>query len=121
MSPTLAARLSFQTLTNYIPVPSLLWSPRSGGGCFDSSTSDSSLSNAGSPPDHTRTSSTFVNASATTTAVARPEIPRERTYVPKERQLEKLRLRMEEERRRGRATIGLGVEVKKSLTGVLDI
>ncbi|CDO74136.1 hypothetical protein BN946_scf185043.g186 [Trametes cinnabarina] len=73
MSPTLA-RLSFQKLTNYIPVPSLLWSPRSGGGCFDASPSDSSVSSSGSP-DHA-------------SAVAKAEPPRERTFVPKEKQLE---------------------------------
>ena len=108
MSPTLAARLSFQTLTNLIPVPSMLWSPRSSGADGESNTSAAS-----SPIDHT--SSTFVNATV-------PATTKERTYVPKERQLEKLRLRMEEERKRGRPTVaGLGVQVKKTQTGVLDI
>ncbi|KAJ3008318.1 hypothetical protein NUW54_g3197 [Trametes sanguinea] len=117
MSPTLA-RLSFQKLTNFIPVPSLLWSPRSGGGCFDASPSDSSVSSSGSP-DHARTASTFVNA----TAIAKPELPRERTFVPKEKQLEKLRVRLEEERKRGAqaAVAGLGIEVKKAQPGVLNI
>lgn len=114
MSPTLAARLSFQTLTNF--VPSMLWSPSTGGGCFDSSMSDSSIAGSGST-DHACTSSSFVNA--LTSPVTKPEMPKERSYVPKERQLEKLRLRMEEERKRGRLAIGLGVEVTQ--IGVLDI
>ncbi|KAI0637689.1 hypothetical protein C8Q77DRAFT_1153414 [Trametes polyzona] len=121
MSPTLA-RLSFQALTNFIPVPSLLWSPRSSGGCFDASPSDSSISSSGSS-SHVRSDSTFVNASAT--AVAKPDATaaRERAYVAKEKQLEKLRLRLEEERRRGgqAAVTGLGFEVKKTQPGVLNI
>ena len=53
--------------------------------------------------------------------MARPETPRERSYVPKERQLEKLRLRMEEERKKGRAFVGLGVQVEKTRAAVLDM
>ncbi|KAH9853924.1 hypothetical protein C2E23DRAFT_100714 [Lenzites betulinus] len=120
ISPTLA-RLSFQALTNFIPVPSMLWSPRSRGGCFDVSTSDSSMSSSESS-SHVRTDSSFVNA--TTTAVARPAVvARERTFVPKAKQLEKLRLRLEGERRQGGQAVvnGLGIEVKNTQSGVLNI
>ena len=69
-------------------------------------------------PDHVRACSSFVNASP----VAQTETPKERSYVPKEKQLEKLRQRMEEERKKkGRAVIGLGVEVEKTHAAVLDI
>lgn len=114
MSPTFSARLSFQTLTNF--VPSMLWSSRPSDGCHDSTKPTTATTSAA---DHSRSDSTFVNG---TIPIARkPEAPKERTYVPKEKQLERLRLRMEEERKRGRPTgTGLGV-VKKSQTGVLDI
>ena len=114
MSPTIAARLSFQTLTNYIPVPSLLWSPRSGGGDFGNS---SPTPPTPSSSENARSCSPFVSASAG----ARPEKAKERSYVPKERQLEKLRLRMDAERKKGRPVVGLGVEVEKMHAPVLDI
>ncbi|OJT13126.1 hypothetical protein TRAPUB_10330 [Trametes pubescens] len=119
ISPTLA-RLSFQALTNFIPVPSLLWSPRSGGGCFDASASDSSMSSSGSA-GHVRSDSSFVNATAT--AVAKPQASRERTFVPKEKQLEKLRVRLEEERKQGSqgAVTGLGFQVRRTASGILNI
>ncbi|KAL1937565.1 hypothetical protein VTO73DRAFT_13060 [Trametes versicolor] len=47
------------------------------------------MSSSGSA-SHVRSDSSFVNATAT--AVAKPQVPRERTFVPKEKQLEKLRL-----------------------------
>lgn len=53
--------------------------------------------------------------------MARPEKAKERSYVPKERQLEKLRLRMDAERKKGRPVVGLGVEVEKMHAPVLDI
>ncbi|KAM5532698.1 hypothetical protein V8D89_013590 [Ganoderma adspersum] len=114
MSPTFSARLSFQTLTNF--VPSMLWSSHSSDGCHDSTKPTPATTSAAG---HSRSDSTFVNG---TIPIARkPEAPKERTYVLKEKQLERLRLRMEEERKRGRPTgTGFGV-VKKSQTGVLDI
>ncbi|PIL36669.1 hypothetical protein GSI_00358 [Ganoderma sinense ZZ0214-1] len=115
MSPTFSARLSFQTLTNF--VPSMLWSSRSGDGSDDSTTSTPTTASAA---DHSRADSTFVNAIIPPARKA--EVPKERTYVPKEKQLERLRLRMEEERKRGRPTgTSLGVQAKKSQAGVLDI
>ena len=115
MSPTFSARLSFQTLTSF--VPSMLWSSRSGDGSDDSTRSTPTTTSAA---DHSRTDSTFVNAIIPPARKA--EAPKERTYVPKEKQLERLRLRMEEERKRGRPTsTSLGIQVKKSQAGVLDI
>ena len=114
MSPTIAAKLSFQTLTNFIPVPSLLWSPRSCSGAFNSS---SPTTPSTSSPSHARIDSAFVNAPV----ASLPEVPKERGYVPKERQLEKLRLRMEAERMKGGAVVGLGVEVENTCAAVLDL
>lgn len=114
MSPTFSARLSFQTLTNF--VPSMLWSSRPSDGCYDSIRPTSTTTSAA---EHSRSDSTFVNG--TIPVVRKAEAPKERIYVPKEKQLERLRLRMEEERKRGRPTgTGLSV-VKRSQTGVLDI
>ena len=94
----------------------MLWSSRIGEGCSGSTTSTPTIRAA----DHLHTDSTFVNA--TIPIVTKSEAPKERTYVPKEKQLERLRLRMEGERKRGRPTgTGLGVQVKKSQTGALDI
>lgn len=78
------------------------------------------MSNSGSS-SYIHTDSSFVNAVAT--AVAKPAAaPRERMFVPKEKQLEKLRLRLEAERKQGgQPAIGLGIEVKKMQPGVLTI
>ncbi|CCM04026.1 uncharacterized protein FIBRA_06183 [Fibroporia radiculosa] len=116
MSPTLAARLSFQTLTNFMP--SLPWSPRSKASataaaaaalCFipESSSNSSSVSDA-SVHDHMRSTSSFVNPPAPRLVDVRPT---ERTYVQREKQLEKLKIRMEEEnrsKRRGVPSVNTG-------------
>jgi len=104
MSPTFAARI--QTLTNYLPMPSLPWSPRASktaqaaaAFCIipESSSSFSSIASEDTANDHNQAYSSFVNSSVKTADLKTAPA---RTYVPKERQLEKLRLRLEEERRR---------------------
>ncbi|KAI0921992.1 hypothetical protein AcW2_006809 [Taiwanofungus camphoratus] len=128
MSPTLATRISFQKLTNLIPMPSLPWSPRSSSKgsattatatatalCFiPESNSTSSTASEDVINEHNRASSSFVNSRP---AVAQS---RQRGYVSKERQLERLRVRLEEERRvKVRSAVNVGNE--KPQDGVLHI
>lgn len=81
MSSPLSARLSFQTLTNFIPVA---WSPRS-----HNMESPASLSHVTSSSEHAPERGTPFYSG---THARRPmDVPRKRGYVSKEKQLEKLR------------------------------
>ncbi|CAL1702072.1 unnamed protein product [Somion occarium] len=87
-SPTLAARLS-HTLTNFIPVSSLAsWSPLS-----SKLTSPVHMYNIPTPSDPVSPSGDTYGAH-----LSKP-FPRGQLFVSKEKQLEKLRLRLEAERR----------------------
>lgn len=98
-SPSMAARLVFESFTNMIPNP-FSWSPKIGSSsakgaaavlCMipDSQTSSSIMSNASADE-------AFVGEVMATRAKQVKEV--KRGYVPKERQLEKLMLRMQVER-----------------------
>ncbi|KZT12611.1 uncharacterized protein LAESUDRAFT_808196 [Laetiporus sulphureus 93-53] len=102
LSPTLAARLSFQTLTNYISMPSLPWSPRSykssaaaAALCLSPERSSISSSSSNESLNHHK-QTTFSESIGVRSVSARPK---ESPYVQREKQLEKLRLRIEDERR----------------------
>lgn len=114
MSPTLTSRLSFQTLTNFMP--SLPWSPRSRASaaaaaalCFVPEGASHS-----SAPSDASVSSAFVNAPRP--APVQPEaaklLSKDKTYVQRETQLEKLRLRLEDERRVRRPGVASGAHGK---------
>lgn len=137
---TLSARLAFQTLTSFIPLPSLSWSPRSSAVasttatavCFSSDTPHSSISfpapslafergRTSVPPSPSSTSSSmssssissvssststlsvssFVNYNYASAIIRSPPAAaaKQPGYVAKEKQLERLRVRLEEERR----------------------
>lgn len=118
MSPTLASRLSFQTLTNFIPMPSLPWSPRSRASATAAAAAALCFIPEGashsSAPSDASVSSTFVNAPRP--APVQPEVAKpsskDKAYVQREKQLEKLRLRLEDERRVRRPGVASGAHGK---------
>ncbi|OBZ71937.1 hypothetical protein A0H81_08201 [Grifola frondosa] len=127
MSPTLASRLSFQTLTNLIPLPSLPWSPRASAVstaaaaaaamCFvPQSSSGSSIASDTSPKEHGQVAPAFVNNAVKATGSQ----SKVRGFVPKQRQLDRLRVRLEEEQRLKIKGI-VSVDCKNNQDGVLHI
>lgn len=82
MSSPLAGRLSFQTFSNFIPIP---WSYRSG------------ISDAAAAPSPSIKSVPVVDDKDNNVTSKSSGGPPKRVFVSKERQLEKLRIRLERE------------------------
>lgn len=92
-SPPTIPRFSFQSLSNFISVPSLSWPPRYSSSSESQVSPPAPLCNMPSliSPDPKHKVLNAVNAGDQSQ-------PLPRGLVPKERQLEKLRMRMEQER-----------------------
>lgn len=97
-SPSMAARLAFQSFTNMIPNP-FSWSPRLGSPSGTGSVAATAAALCMIP--ETQSSSTVMSGDSFEDGFGRAAYGvkdvKKRGYVPKERQLEKLRLRMRSE------------------------
>ena len=97
LSPTLAARISLQKLTNFIPLPSLPWSSPVLGQAASAAASlclVSTSSSSSSVSEDPQTSPSFTDA-ASSASSSQPA----RRYISREQQLQKLRARLETENR----------------------
>lgn len=94
LSAPLAARLSFQTFTNFIPMP---WASKDAPVSSDLTSSD--RCDAGAITNQRQTMRMGMPPRKEA-----PSVPLKRGYVPRERQLAKLRLRMQREGTSGTGT-----------------
>lgn len=101
MSPTLVTRLSIQKLTNFLPMPSLTsWTPRS------PTFGDAATAAASALCIISSTSSSASDDTDSFQRILAAPVPKERGYVSKEQQLEKLRIRLQQEQQtRARITV----------------
>jgi hypothetical protein len=85
ISSPLTGRISFQTLTNFIPIP---WSPRT-------PLAESATSSLATTSSSSSSVSDEIPSSSRTQFWSSAVIPQKRGYVSKEKQLEKLRSRLD--------------------------
>ncbi|KAI0069164.1 hypothetical protein BV25DRAFT_1791191 [Artomyces pyxidatus] len=115
-----AARLSFQSFANFIPMSSFPWSPRSGAKAAAAAAmcmipASASTSTNASVDERTGSASTSASQQFMPMFFGNGKKPREekRGFVSKERQLERLRSRMEEEWRTKTGEIKSDLPCKK--------
>lgn len=119
-SPSMAARLVFESFTNMIPNP-FSWSPRLGSAVQDGKEAVATTAAALCMIPESQTSSTVISDGSVDEAFVREVLEAKEVkkgYVPKERQLEKLRLRMQAEKGQ---QLGLSAEMscKRCREGVI--